>query len=68
MLGTLATTKTPVSIRLNDDLLELLEKVSAAEGTMFWQRDRTWLIEYAIEQTFSTPPFTADKENGKSPN
>lgn len=67
MIGQL-TTKTPISIRMNDDLLEMLEKVSGQEGSMFWQRDRTWLIEYAIEQTYGDMLVTADKENGKPPN
>lgn len=61
------STKTKISIRLNDDLMELLEKVSAAENSMFWQRDRTWLIEYAIENTYGELPLAADKENGSPP-
>jgi hypothetical protein len=65
MLGQVAA-KTPINIRLSQDTLELLEQVSETEGTLFWQRDRTWLIEYAIGQTYSDF-VTAEKENGSPP-
>lgn len=48
-------TKRMVSLRIEEKYLAMLEQVQEAEGTMYWQRDRTWLIENAIRLAYA--PF-----------
>lgn len=48
----MVTMKRPITIRLDEDLLELLKQVSECEGTMYYDRDRTWLIEKAITEQY----------------
>lgn len=45
--------KKMISIRLDEELLELLENVQAIPDSMYFERDRTWLIERAIQETYT---------------
>ena len=45
--------KKQISIRLDEDLIEMLKRVSQAPGTLYYDRDRTWLIEYAVRKTYA---------------
>ena len=45
--------KKMISFRVDPGLLDLLDEVSATPDTMFYDRGRTWLIEYAIKQTYN---------------
>jgi hypothetical protein len=45
--------KRKISLRVEEELLDMLDKAGEQKG-MFWGRDRTWLIEYAIKQTYES--------------
>jgi predicted transcriptional regulator len=55
--------KRMVSLRLDEELLALLEQVAETPGTMYWQRDRTWLVENAIRLIYE--PIVASQETKK---
>jgi predicted transcriptional regulator len=65
MLQAQPVAKTPISLRLDDRLLEMLEKIQQTEGTKYWDRDRTWLIEHAIEQLYG-PVYEKIRTQGGS--
>ena len=48
-----AATRKQYGIRFDDATIELLKRVSERPGTEFTGQTRTWLIEYAIQATFS---------------
>ena len=52
--------KVPISMRMDDTILSMLERLQNAKGTVYWQRDRTWLIEHALKQTYE--PILAEIE------
>ena len=41
-----------VSIRMSEELITLLENVRKVEGSFYFDRDKTWLIEHAIKQQY----------------
>jgi len=43
----------PIGIRLDNNLLDLLEAISQQPGTVWTGMSRTSLIEYAIKYTFA---------------
>lgn len=58
------TMKKPVTMRFNKELLELLDKVAACEGTMYYDRDRTWLVEQAVMEKYQPLVNKEGKTNG----
>lgn len=46
------STKKMISIRLNTELIKLLEDVAKLQGSYYFDRDRTWLIEEAIKEQY----------------
>ncbi|MFW6098060.1 MAG: hypothetical protein ACOC9Z_08280 [Chloroflexota bacterium] len=44
----------------------MLDKVQSTEGTVYWDRDRTWLIEHAIEEVYG--PVLAEIERKEARN
>lgn len=59
----LVTAKKMVSLRLDEEILALLQKVQEAKDTIYWQRDRTWLIENALKQVYE--PIVAAQPSEK---
>lgn len=45
--------KKAISIRLDETLLEILDEVSQQQGTFYFERNRTWLIEHAIRKVYA---------------
>ncbi len=70
MLGTeTVANKTPISIRLDNSLLEMLEQISNEPGSFYFDRDRTWLIEHAIRKTYGkiAPSLVTEVSNSRPP-
>jgi predicted transcriptional regulator len=68
MLESTMANKTPISIRLDNGLLELLTQLSRERESFYFDRDRTWLIEYAIRKTYGKyAPEQTTEANGNSP-
>ncbi|MEM7334285.1 MAG: hypothetical protein AAF490_19520 [Chloroflexota bacterium] len=61
-MNTLA--KKMITLRLDEDLIEKLKKVAKKEDSLFYDRDRTWLIEYAIKKTYG--PIIKNEAEGKT--
>lgn len=61
-------TKRKISLRLDEELLDMLELVSKRPGSVYFDRNRTWLIEHAIEAQYKdiTKEDKTD-EQGDSP-
>ena len=45
--------KKMISIRLDERLIRMLDKIKKKPGTMYYDRDRTWLIEHALKEQYS---------------
>jgi len=42
-----------LNIRLDPDLIALMERVISVPDTMYWARDRTFMIEHAIREQYT---------------
>lgn len=60
--------KKAIGIRLDENLIDMLDTVSQTSGSYFHGRNRTWLIEYAIRKTYADLTANLDiKEVDKAP-
>ncbi len=60
-------TKRKISLRLDEELIDMLDKVSQKKGSVYFDRDRTWLIEHAIVAQYKTITNDETDEPGELP-
>ena len=58
--------KQMISLRFDPNLITLLKRVQETPNTIFYEKDRTWLIEKAVKEYFKMYKQNGDNDENST--